>query len=204
MTHAATTTTTTRPVRSWQRVALGLLVALMGIVPFALAASAMMPGTLSPVLNHLSPALAIVMGVSTAVGLALVPVLGRMGRIGAIVLATSVAIFVIGNAVRPGGYFAGNPTDTPLDPLLALLVVAGYFTLLFGALQRAGWAWIGAHVVGGTALVLVVLLLVVPAGPLSIEQLAERVVYGALLAAGAAVGTIAAVRQFRQRRRALS
>ena len=126
------------------------------------------------------------LGAATALGLALTPWLGAVGRIGAVVLAVPVVVLVVANELL-GSDDAGAPTGTPLDSPVLLMVPAGYLILLFGTRRSAKWAWRGSWFVFGLAAVLSLLIMVTPTPPISDSLMANRMVYGALMAAALAV-----------------
>lgn len=72
---------------------------------------------------------------------------------------------------------------------------AGYLVLLMGALRSADWIRIGSIVVAATAVACVIITVVAPPGPwdLPVDQMANRMVYGSLFAAAAAVAAISAL-----------
>lgn len=176
--------------RTAPRIAMGVLVVLLVLVGLALAAAALAPSELGPVLGHLSPTTAVLLGAATLLGLALTPWLGAMGRIGAVMLAVPVVILLVANELL-GSDYAGAPTGTALDIPVLLLVPAGHLTLLFGALRSAGWARRGAWAVFALTAALSLLIMIVPTPPISDSLMADRMVYGSLLVAALITAAIA-------------
>ncbi|WP_156376743.1 hypothetical protein [Yonghaparkia sp. Root332] len=180
----------TRLARTAPRIAMGALVVLLVLVGVALAAAALAPRELHPVLGHRSPATALLLGAATLLGLALMPRLGAMGRTGAVMLAAPIGTLLVANELL-GSDYAGAPTGTALDVPVLLLVPAGHLTLLFGALRSAGWARRGAWAIFALTAALSLLIMIVPTPPISDFLMADRTVYGALLIAALMTAAIA-------------
>lgn len=180
--------------RRWARPGLiGLLLGILALVPLTQIAVIVQPA-LDPDLGIFSAALAVMTGAGALLGVALLPLLDRLGRIGAILYAAAIVIYLVGNGLGLGSH-PNYPTGTPFDIVFALLVPAGYLMLLLGALRSAGWIRVGAIIVSATGLALTVITVVAPPGPLAlpVDQMANRMVFGALFAAGALVAGIAAL-----------
>lgn len=192
-----------RPTRP-QRAALISLVVMLGLIPVALAASAASPGGVAATLGHRSTVLAVVAGISALLGLALLPVLDRMGRIGAVVLAVPVVTFAVTDAVSSATTIPASTGSFEVDALLQLLLPVGWFLLLFGALRRAGWARRGSLLVLVAALVLSAAVFLIPSGDLPVEDMADRIVYHGLLNVGVVVAAIAALMEGLRRRGAVA
>ncbi|GAA1684923.1 hypothetical protein GCM10009792_00940 [Microcella alkalica] len=186
----ALTTARSARLRTAHRTALGVLVGLLLLVGLALAASALAPEQLDPVLGHLSPTTAILLGSASVLGLVLFRWLDTIGRIGAVMLAVPVVVLTVANQLL-GSDFAGAPTGTPLDYPVLLLVPAGHLTLLFGALRSAGWGHRGSWLVFALTAALSLVIMIVPTPPISDSLLANRIVSGALMTAALMTAAIA-------------
>lgn len=175
------------------RVLIALLLSVLALIPVMHIAVITQP-SLDPTLGIFSSPLAIVTGVGAVFGMALIPLLDRLGRVGAILFAFAVAFYTVGNGLGLGDH-PNFPTGTALDIPFALLMPAGYLVLLMGALRSAGWVRQGAIVVAVAASACVVITVVAPPGPwaLPVDQMANRIVYGSLFAVAAVVAIMAAL-----------
>lgn len=182
----------TRAHRRGARTLIALLLAVLALIPVMNIAVITLP-SLDPTLGIFSAPLAVVTGVGALLGVALIPLLDRLGRVGAIMFAVAVVFYTVGNGLGLGTH-PNYPTGTPLDIPFALLMPAGYLILLMGALRSAGWIRRGAIVVAAAAIALVIITVVAPPGPwaLPVDQMANRMVYGSLFAVAAVVAIIAA------------
>jgi hypothetical protein len=192
--------TTTPARRRVARPLLALLIALLGAVPLLLTAGATSPLTLEPIIGVQSSATAIVLAVGSVLGLLLTPVLTLMGRIGAVVLAIPVITLLAVDlaAADPGPASIGA---IPLDMLLRVMVPAGYFVLLFGALLAAGWGRAGSVVALGVAVACSVAIWVVPIPPLADIDMADRMVTHGLINVGVVVAGLAVLIEMTRRPR---
>lgn len=177
---------------------LAILLALLATVALCLLAATLWPSELDASLGHLSPGLALILGVASAVGVVALPVLGAMGRTGAIVLAVPVVVFSVSDALRDTDY-PGAPTGTGLDVLLALMIPAGYFILLFGALRTAGRSRRGSPMVAVFAAAATAILYAVPSGPLTDVEMSSRMVQHGLFIVGVGVAALATLIEFARR-----
>jgi len=179
--------------RRGARPLIALLLAVLALIPVMNIAVITQP-SLDPTLGIFSTALAVVTGVGALLGVALIPLLDRLGRVGAILFAVAVVFYTVGNGLGLGNH-PNLPTGTPLDIPFALLMPAGYLILLMGALRSAGWIRRGAIMVAAAAVVFVITTVVAPPGPwaLPVDQMANRMVYGSLFAVAAAVAIISAL-----------
>lgn len=169
---------------------IAVLLVPLAVIPLLLAVGATDPVRFDQLLGANSALVAGVTALAAALGLALTPVLGVMGRIGAPVLAIPVAVLIV-NDLRTPEPGPGSTGALSLDLLLSMMVPAGYFVLLFGALRAAGWARAGSAIVLGVAAALSAALWLLPTSPLTDVQMSGRMVAHGLLNAGIIVATAA-------------
>jgi hypothetical protein len=178
-----------------RRVLLALLITLLFAVLILVTVGATSPLTLAPLVGLKSSALAIIIAAASALALAVMPALTLMGRIGAIMLAVPVATLLALDLASSDS----NPATTgfiPLDMLLSVMIPAGYFVLLFGALRAAGWGFAGSGVALGVAIISSIVIWVVPSSSLSDLEMADRLVAHGLINVGVVTALLALLLEF--------
>jgi len=182
-----------RRPRAFRTIALAALIALLAVIPVFLTIAAVAPPSSAPMFGDQSSAAALTLGAVAVVGLLVMPFMGAVGRVGAVLMAVPAAVLAIARAIAEKPSEGPATGSAPLDIVLMVMIPAGYFMVLFGALRAARWSHIGSRVVAVCAVLLAAMPIVVPTGGLTDVEIAQRVVPHTLIIVGAVVAIVAVV-----------